>query len=405
MTAGPCGPGAGACPALSLNSTAMSRFDQQFRAELGHIADTGGTRRLRALERIGPAAVRRDGRELLDFSSNDYLCLSFSQLLRERSASWAIEFGAGAGASRLVGGSLLLHQQVEAKLAAFKQSEAALIFASGWQANVAVLASLLARNDLVFTDRLAHASLHHGIAAAGAREIRFRHNDLSHLEELLTSHAGSVGQRFIITESVFSMDGDRADVAAIAALAQRFNAFFYLDEAHATGVLGAAGRGIADGCADLVMGTFSKAMGCFGAYIAGTITLCDYLIHQCSGFVHTTAPPPAMLGAIDAAIDLVPQMDAERSHLARLAARLRAGLEQLGISFGASSTQIVPLIIGEAEAALRVAAALEKQGMLGVAIRPPSVPPGTSRIRIALSAAHQDQDIDRLLNALESARG
>ena len=381
----------------------MSRFDQVFTAELAHVAAQNGTRRLRGLERLSPGKVLRQGRELTDFSSNDYLGLSFAAPLRQRAARWALEYGAGAGASRLVGGTLLLHQQVEAKLTAFKHCQASLIFASGWQANVAVLAALMARDDLIFADRLIHASLHHGVKAAGAREIRYRHNDLDHLEELLVSQRAKPGRRFIITESVFSMDGDRADVAAIGALAERFGAFFYLDEAHATGILGASGLGLADSSVDCAMGTFSKALGGFGAYIAGSRILVDYLIQNCSGFIHTTAPPPVVLGTIDAALDLVPGMDAERAQVAHLATRLRAGLAAMNLGCGDSTTQIVPILIGDAEQTLRVAADLERRGILAVAIRPPTVPEGTSRLRIALTSGHTERDVENLLNALGDA--
>jgi len=378
----------------------MARLDDVFSTELTRIAARGGARRLRGIERLAPGRVQRDGRELIDFSSNDYLALSFAAPLRARAAQWALEYGAGAGASRLIGGTLDLHEQVEAKLAAWKRRPAALVFASGWQANVAVLAALLGRDDLVFADRLVHASLHHGVKAAGAREIRFRHNDLMHLEELLATHQARPGRRFILTESVFSMDGDCADIVAIAELAERFGAFFYLDEAHATGVLGEHGRGLADASVDLAMGTFSKAFGGFGAYVAGSRPLIDYLIHVCSGFIHTTAPPPSMLGAIDAALDLVPGMDHERAHLADLAANLRSALTEVEVNFGASTTQIVPLIFGGAEETMRIAAGLEERGILGVAIRPPTVPDGTSRIRIALSSAHSAADVEHLVATL-----
>ncbi len=377
----------------------MSRFDAQLSDELTQIAAAGGARRLRALVRVAPGIVRVDGRTLVDFSSNDYLGLSFASQVRARSAEWALEFGAGSGASRLVGGTLELHQRVEAKLAAFKRREAGLVFASGWQANVAVLAALLSRDDVVFADRLVHASLLHGVKASGAKLVRFRHNDLGHLGDLL---AASKGRRFIVSESVFSMDGDRADVAGLAELARQYGAFFYLDEAHATGVLGDQGRGLAAPGVDLVMGTFSKALGGFGAYVAGSRVLMDYLIHRCSGFVHTTSVPPSMLGAMDAALDLVPGMQAERVHLAGLADYLRAGLRDLGMGFGASSTQIVPVMVGDAGAALRLASFLEDHGMLGVAIRPPTVPAGTSRIRIALGAAHSMAQLDGLLSGLSS---
>ena len=202
------------------------------------------------------------------------------------------------------------------------------------------------------------------------------------------------------------MDGDRTDVARLAALADRYNAFVYLDEAHATGVLGPRGMGLAGlapGRIDLAMGTFSKALGGFGAYVAGSRALCDYLVNACSGFIYTTALPPAVLGAMDAALDLVPTLDAERARLAASGDRLRAALREQGLDTADSSTQIVPAMVGEAARAMALAANLEQRGLLAVAIRPPTVPAGTSRLRIALSAAHRDADIDRLIAGLAAA--
>jgi 8-amino-7-oxononanoate synthase len=202
------------------------------------------------------------------------------------------------------------------------------------------------------------------------------------------------------------MDGDATDVAALAALAARHDALLYLDEAHATGVLGENGFGLCAGHGvDLAMGTFSKAMGSFGAYVAGSGPLCDYLLNRASGLIYATALPPAVLGAIDAAIDLVPTMEAERARLMVMAQRVRAAFHAGGLDTGASSTQIVPVIVGDEHRALAVAARLEELGILGVAIRPPTVPPGTSRIRFALSAAHTDADIDALIEATLSATG
>lgn len=384
----------------------MARFDSRFAEALDALDARHLRRRLRPVARLEGGRIRRDGRELIDFSSNDYLGLSRHPLLIERAREWAGKYGAGAAASRLVTGTADYHVAVEAKLAAFKGTEAALILASGWQANAAVLPALFAAGAgeaIVLTDRLNHASLHHGCAAAGVRQIRFRHNDLDHLEELLAARSGAEGRRFIVTESVFSMDGDRADVTRLAEIAARHDAFLFLDEAHATGVLGPRGAGLSasvPGGVDCAMGTFSKALGGFGAYVAGSRAMIDYLVNSAGGFIYTTAPPPAMLGAIDAALDLVPTLDAERAALARSGERLRAALEAAGIDTGGSSTQIVPAIVGDAEAALALAAALEEQGILATAIRPPTVPPGTSRLRLALSAAHGNADIDRLIGAL-----
>ena len=387
----------------------MSRFDADFEEALSRAAAKSRRRSLRPLEPLDGGRVRIHGRELIDFSSNDYLGLSRHPALIERSREWAACYGVGAGASRLVRGTFGGHAAVEAKLAAFKGTEAALLFASGWQANAAVPPALFAAGEgpaLVFADRLVHASLHHGCQAAGVKQIRFRHNDLNHLEQLLSERVDEPGRRFILTESVFSMDGDEADVGRLADVAERWNAFVYLDEAHATGVLGPRGMGLSGlqpGRIDLVMGTFSKAMGSFGAYVAGSRAMIDYLVNACSGFIYTTAPPPQILGAIDAALDLVPGMDAERAHLRALADRLRAGLAEAGIAALASTTQIVPAVVGEEADALEAARRLEAEGLLAVAIRPPTVPKGSSRLRFALSAAHSARDIEQLLAAVGAA--
>ena len=387
----------------------MSRFDADFEEALSQAAAQTRRRRLRPLEPLDGGRVRLSGRELIDVSSNDYLGLARHPELIARSQEWAARWGAGSGASRLVRGTFGAHAEVEAKLAALKGEEAALLFATGWQANAAVLPALFAAGEgpaLVFADRLVHASLHHGCQAASVRQIRFRHNDLDHLEQLLAEREGEAGRRFILTESVFSMDGDVIDLRRLAAIAERWNAFVYLDDAHATGVLGPRGMGLSGdlpGRIDLVMGTFSKGMGSFGAYAAGSRALIDYLVNACSGFIYTTAPPPPVLGAIDAALDLVPGMDAERAHLHGLADRLRAGLAEAGIDTLASSTQIVPAAVGEEADALEAARRLEAGGFLAVAIRPPTVPKGSSRIRFALSAAHSAEDVDRLLTAVSAA--
>ena len=383
----------------------MSRLDPIFAEALDALSARASRRRLRLADPAEPGRVVRDGRCLLNVSGNDYLGLSRHPALIARSAECTVRHGTGAGASRLVTGTFALHRGIERRVAAFKGCEAALLFASGWQANASVLPALFAAGAgpaLVFADRLNHASLHHGCLAASVRQCRFRHNDLDHLEALLEARAGEPGRRFILTESVFSMDGDRADLVRLAALARSHDAFLYLDEAHATGVLGAQGRGLSAGISgiDCVMGTFSKAFGSFGAYVAGSRTLCDYLLNACSGFIHTTALPPAVLGAIDAALDLVPAMDAERAHLAAQSARLRAALQELGIGTAGSASQIVPAILGSAERAVAASEALERRGVLGAAIRPPTVPRGSSRIRFALSAAHDHAAIDQLIALL-----
>ncbi len=389
----------------------MSRLDHLFSARLDRLDEVSRRRRLRPVRPATAGRVERDGRRLINFSSNDYLGLAGHPALARRAADWAAEWGAGATASRLVCGTFDAHERIETKVAALKQTEAALIFASGFQANSTVLPALLDRRvvgaePLVFADELIHSSLHHGCRAAGLRPVVFRHNDLGHLDTLLADSAGAPGPRFVLTESVFSMDGDRADIPALADLADRHDAFLYVDEAHATGVLGPRGAGLASlapGRVDLVMGTFSKALGGFGAYVACSRPLRDYLVNRCAGFIYSTGLPPAVLGAVDAALDLVPDMEAERRHLAALGQRLRATLRAAGLDTGPSTTQIVPVLIGDEARALAVSEALERDGFLGVAIRPPTVPPGSSRIRFALSAAHSEDDVDTLAASLARA--
>ena len=364
--------------------------------------------RHRRLQAVGPGSGGHtlvDGRAMLNFSSNNYLGLATHPALIARAREWTAEWGAGATASRLVCGNLELFERVEARLAHGKGSETALVFNSGFQANSALLDALLDRHvlghaPLVFSDRLNHASIHHGCRAAGVRQIRYRHNDMNHLESLLKRHEQAPNPRFILSESVFSMDGDRADVAALIDLKRRYGAFLYLDEAHAAGVLGRDGFGLAadhPGAVDLVMGTFSKGLGGFGAYAACDRTVRDYLINHCAGFIYATALPPGVLGAMDAALELLPGLGAARARLLGESDRLRAAVAAAGFDHGPSSTQIVPLLLGSEERAMDAGQRLRAHGILAVAIRPPTVPEGASRIRFSLSAAHGAADLDRLI--------
>lgn len=373
------------------------------RQSLEIIAAKHRTRVLRAAEMRPGGRLVRDGRELMDFSSNDYLGLSQHPLLVERSANYVRQHGAGAGASRLITGTSGLHLDIEAKIAAFKGTEAALLFATGWQANAAAIPALAkaAKGTVIFADRLVHNSIHAGLRAASAEAHFFEHNDYDHLHALLQEHANAPA-RLIVTESVFSMDGDRADLPRLNALAAQHDALLYVDEAHATGVLGKGGAGLTADApgAQIVMGTFSKALGGFGAYIACPAMVREYLVNMCAGLIFTTAPPPAMLGAMDAALELVPGMDEERAHLAALGERLRAGLRDVGYDTLGSTTQIVPLVVGAEADALALGEHLLQRGIAALPIRPPTVPKGTSRIRFALRSTLSEKDIDTVLTAV-----
>jgi len=386
----------------------MPRLDDRIDAYLRNLREGDVFRVLKPGDPDGARLVRRGGRDLINFSSNNYLGLSQDPRLIERANEWTTKWGVGSGASRLVTGTFQVHAALEDKLAKLKGAESALIFTSGFQANSTILHAIFNRRVLkddllVFADTLIHASMHHGCRSAGVKPILYRHNDPAHLESLLRKHADKPGVRFILTESVFSMDGDRADLAELCDLADRFDAFLYVDEAHATGVLGPRGMGLAGdvpGRIDLVMGTFSKALGSLGGYAACSQAMKDYLINQCSGFIYSTALPPGVLGAIDAALDIVPGMEIERTRLIKNAEKLRAALRGHGIDTGGSSTQIVPALIGEVAATLAAGRILEDAGLLGIPIRPPTVPKGTSRLRFAVTAEHTGEDMDRLLKAV-----
>jgi 8-amino-7-oxononanoate synthase len=383
----------------------MTASESRYHAFLDAIDRERLRRDLVVVEARDARTILVKGHPYVNLASNDYLALRFRPALIERATEWAREHGVGSGASRLVTGNLSLFTGVEAKVARLKQKPAALVMASGFQTNAAVLQALLDRSvlgaePLVFADRLNHASMHFGCKAAGVRQVRYRHCDAPHLGELLSQNQDDRSPKFILTESVFSMDGDVAPLAEIARLARQYEATLIVDDAHATGILGNGGRGLS-GAAEIVTGTFSKALGGFGAFVVCSETIRAFLVNRCSGLIYSTALPPAVLGAIDAALDLLPSLDADRTYVARLAARFRTGAEALGLDTGASSTQIVPLIVGGAEQALGTAEALRLAGFWATAIRPPTVPPGTARVRLAFTRAHEEADVDRLLGALE----
>ena len=384
----------------------MVGSETRYRAFLESLGRDRLRRVLTPVATRGARTLSVGGRGYVNFASNDYLALRFHEALIARARDWAQDYGTGSGASRLVTGHLDLFDALEDKVAQLKNKPAALLMASGFQANAGVLQALFDRGvlgaePLVFADRLNHASMHFGCKAAGVRQLRYRHGDADHLAELLTQYQGDSRPKFILTESVFSMDGDVAPLPEIAELAKTHDAMLIVDDAHATGILGEGGAGLSGG-ADLVVGTFSKALGSFGAYVACSDAMRDYLINRCSGFIYSTALPPPVLGAIDAALDLLPGLDDARAHVAGLAARFRDGAQARGYDTGASATQIVPVISGTSEAALGLSARLREAGFWATAIRPPTVPQDTARARLAFTAAHTEADVDGLLEALGS---
>lgn len=352
--------------------------------------------------------IVRGGKTLINFAGNDYLGLSLHPALVAASRDSAEKFGAGVAASRLVTGDHPAFSALEVKIAAAKRQESALVLASGYQTNLTVVAALadaevIGRPVTVLADRLAHHSLLQGAQLSGARLMRFQHNDCDHLEKLLRARTAKGEFCVVITESVFGMDGDLADLALIGALAKKFDALLYVDEAHATGVFGSRGFGLCEDFSetvDVAMGTFGKALGGFGSYLGLSKILREFLVNRCGGLVYSTGLPPAVMGAMGAALDLVPTLSAERAALLAMAENLRAKLRGAGFECGASASQIVPVIIGAEAETLALANKLEARGILVAAIRPPTVPPGTSRLRLSLSAAHSAQDVAALADAL-----
>jgi len=374
--------------------------------ELARRDDAGLLRTLRPLERDGCWVVAEGGRRLLDLSSNDYLGLSCHPTVVDAAAR-AARRRSGATASRLIVGTDGRYAALEEKLADFQGTEAALVFGSGYLANVGAISCLVGPEDAVLSDSLNHASIIDGCRLSRAAIHRYEHRDLDQLEAMLRrAEQAGARRKLIVTETVFSMSGDVAPLAEIVELKERYGAALLVDEAHADGVFGPRGEGYAHelGVAeqvDLHLGTFGKAFGAYGAYIAGSSLWIDYLTNAARSFVFTTSLPPAVIGAVDAALEVIRDADGLRATLLENAARFRSRLQALGLDTCASSTQIVPLVVGESERALALSQALETAGVLVVAIRPPTVPRRTARLRFSVTALHGRADLDRALEAIE----
>ena len=381
----------------------LSDWDGWIRSRLDHLERDGLLRNLKPLDRVGTRTVWRGGRELVNFSSNDYLGLSQHPAVLA-GAQRDLRKGSGATASRLMAGTDHDYVALEAALAYFKGTEAALVFGSGYLANVGILPALAGRHDAVFSDRLNHASIVDGVRISGARLYRYRHNDAVDLERLL-EEAGGVKRKVIVTETLFGMDGDLAPLERIVELKQRYGAALVVDEAHATGVLGPKGRGWvhAAGLArhvDIHMGTLSKAFGLYGGYVATKRSWAEFLVSSARSFIYSTALPPAVIGGAGAAIELVVAADYQRNRLKRLSESFRRGLRELGLDPGASTSQIQPVVLGGAVEVVEAGRRLEQLGILAVPIRPPTVPQGAARLRFSLCATHTEDDIARALDAL-----
>lgn len=365
--------------------------------------------RLRTLTTVCPLSsteVEIEGKRFISFASNDYLGLSKHPFLMNRSVEYVMRYGTGATASRLVCGTYDCMEALEIRLADLTEKERALIFPSGFQTNVSLLPALADRNSLVLSDELNHASIVLGCRLARCSVEVFPHNDCDVLEEIISGLRDRFSRAIIVTESVFSMDGDIADIDRLVEISQKYSAILVVDEAHAVGVLGKRGMGLSVGRGvDLIMGTFSKAFGASGAYVACSDKIASYLINCCGGFIYSTALPPGVIGAVDAALDMIIAMEEARKELSIKADYVRGFLKALGFNTGLSTTHIIPVIVGEERKALDLSRHLKNRGIFALPFRPPTVPPGTSRIRISLSAAHSWEDIRKLEEAFSSWAG
>ena len=387
----------------------MNSFSNELQRELDLIKTQGLHRVLRLIESGQGPRIKIDGREYICACSNNYLGLAAHPAVKEAAGEAIARYGWGGGASRLISGTMRLHTELEEAIAGFKKTEAAIVFPSGYMANVGVLSSLAGRDDTVIVDKLDHASIIDGCRLSGARMRVYPHKNMERLEDILKA-SGDSRRRLIVTDSIFSMDGDLAPLREIVGLARRYGARLMVDEAHATGVLGAKGRGVAellnveDGV-DISMGTLSKALGGSGGYVAGSAALIDLLRNRSRSFVYTTAPPPAVCAAGLTAIGIVRSDPGLRKTLLAKTDRLRRGLNELGLDTMRSSYHIIPLLVGETDAAAAFAGRLLRKNILAPAIRPPTVPRGTSRLRFTLIATHEDADIDCLLASCAEIAG
>ncbi|MCX6356477.1 MAG: 8-amino-7-oxononanoate synthase [Candidatus Aureabacteria bacterium] len=385
-------------------SDSLNMRDAVLMRELNRLKEEGLYRDPACVEGAQGPRVEIGGTRYLCFCSNNYLSLANHPEVAEAARRAIDRYGWGSGASRLVSGTMRLHRRIEEELASFKKAEAAILFATGYMANLGVISALAGMGDAVIIDTLDHASIIDGCRLSGARLRVYPHRNMEALERILRSESGA-RRRLVITDTIFSMDGDLAPLGDIVSLARRHGAWVMADEAHATGVLGAQGRGAAELLGveegiDISLGTLSKALGGEGGFVTGSAALVDSLRNRARSFIYTTAPPPAVCAAGLAALEIVRREPGRRAALLRTADALREGLDGMGLDTMGSSHHIIPLLVGEAEQAVRVSRALRERGILAPAIRPPTVPRGTSRLRLTVMADHTGDDIRALLEAV-----
>ncbi len=384
-------------------------YDQFFFNSFNELKIKGLDRYLKSLIKINTIKVKYKDRVLLNFSSNDYLGLSQNNIIKRDTIKIIKKYGIGSGSSRLVSGNFDFHEKIESDLAKKKKSEAAIIFSTGYLANYSILSTIFSsnifkKNPIVFSDRLNHQCIYEGCKNKKINFFRFRHNDMNHLEYLLKKNKFKQNPKFILSESVFSMDGDFADIAGLVNLKKKYNSFLFLDEAHATGIYGDNGFGLSTKFSndiDCVTGTFSKAFGSFGAYVSCSKNLKSFLINKCPSFIYSTSLPFSLLASIYSGIKIIPKLKNERKKLIKNSYFLRKILKKDNFDIGNSQTNIIPIIIGDSKKTILISKKLEKKGFYVVPIRPPSVPPNSSRLRISISSCHSQNNIKNLFNSLK----
>jgi len=363
-------------------------------------------RSLRTIESPQDTWVQIDGQKVLNLCSNNYLGLASHPDVKAAAQKAIDQWGCGSGASRHICGNQPYHRELEESLAQFKGTEAALLYNSGYQANLGIISSLVGQNDMIFSDELNHASIIDGCRLGGAEVEVFPHNDLDFLESKLRNHTSR--RKLIVVDSLFSMDGDLAPLPQLADLAERYGAILMIDEAHATGAIGPQGRGTAahfgvEERVPVMMGTLGKALGSFGGFAAGDKVLIDYLLNTSRSFIFTTSLPAAVVASSLDALEVLQADPSLPLKLQQNANYLRSGLQQLGYDTLNSQTQIIPIVVGDAQNAIEMSALFLAEGVLATPIRPPTVPTNSSRIRATVMATHTSKDLDFALQAFKNA--
>ncbi|HUU51107.1 MAG TPA: 8-amino-7-oxononanoate synthase [Nitrospinota bacterium] len=380
---------------------------KEIREELDILKEKGLYRWLRSIKGEQGPFINLGGKRVLNLSSNNYLGLANHPKVKEALISATEKYGASAGASRLISGNIEIYDELEERISKFKGVERALVFSSGYMANIGIISSFVGKDDVIFSDKLNHASIIDGCMLSRAMFKRFPHKDMEKLEALLKD-SSKYRRRLIITEGVFSMDGDIAPLPEIIQLAKKYSAYVMLDDAHATGVLGKNGKGTMeyfglDEGIDILMGTFGKALGVFGAYVGGKKEIREYFINRARSFIFTTGLPPGVVGAIIKAIEIAEKEGGLREWLWRNAVFFRTWLKELGFDTMESNTQIIPILIGDTKKTMDMTEMLLKEGVFAQGIRPPTVPQGYARLRTTVMATHSIEDLEKALNIFKKA--